>query len=43
MVQYAVLTWSQTLPELLVYTDNIRILDALIEIEKLSEVDGKLL
>jgi glutamate-ammonia-ligase adenylyltransferase len=43
MVQYAVLTWSQTLPELLVYTDNIRILDALIETEKLSEADGKLL
>ena len=43
MVQYAVLAWSTTLPELLIYTDNIRILDALVATGKLSEEDGTLL
>lgn len=43
MVQYAVLAWSTTLPELLVYTDNIRILEALVTTGKLSEEDGTLL
>lgn len=43
MVQYAVLAWSTTLPELLVYTDNIRILDALVTTGKLSEEEGALL
>jgi len=43
MVQYAVLAWSKALPELLVYTDNIRILDALVETAKLNEEDGKML
>jgi glutamate-ammonia-ligase adenylyltransferase len=43
MVQYAVLAWSQTLPELLVYTDNIRILDALVNTAKLNEQDGNML
>ena len=43
MVQYAVLAWSKTLPELLVYTDNIRILDALVETARLNEEDGKML
>jgi glutamate-ammonia-ligase adenylyltransferase len=43
MVQYAVLAWSQTLPELLVYTDNIRILDALVNTAKLNKQDGKML
>lgn len=43
MVQYAVLAWSQTLPELLVYTDNIRILDALVDTTKLNKQDGKML
>jgi glutamate-ammonia-ligase adenylyltransferase len=43
MVQYAVLAWSTTLPELLIYTDNIRILEALVTTGKLSEEDGALL
>jgi glutamate-ammonia-ligase adenylyltransferase len=43
MVQYAVLAWSTTLPDLLIYTDNIRILDALVATSKLSEEDGTLL
>ena len=43
MVQYAVLAWSAILPELLIYTDNIRILDALVATGKLSEEDGSLL
>jgi len=43
MVQYAVLAWSTSLPILLVYTDNIRIIDALIASDKLSEEDGTLL
>jgi len=43
MVQYAVLAWSTILPELLIYTDNIRILDALVATGKLSEEDGTLL
>lgn len=43
MVQYAVLAWSNSLSELLVYTDNIRILDALVATGKLSEEDGTLL
>ena len=43
MVQYAVLAWSTNLPELLVYTDNIRILEALVATGKLSEQDGMLL
>lgn len=43
MVQYAVLAWSEALPELLVYTDNIRILDALRESDKLSEDESTML
>jgi len=43
MVQYAVLAWSHTLPELLVYTDNIRILDALVSTERLTKEDGEML
>lgn len=43
MVQYAVLMWSATLPELLIYTDNIRILGVLVAMNKLSEEDGTLL
>ena len=43
MVQYAVLAWSTNLPELLIYTDNIRILDALVTTDKLSEEEGALL
>lgn len=43
LVQYAVLAWSQDLPELLVYTDNIRILDALIATGKVTELEGTML
>lgn len=43
MVQYAVLAWSKTLPSLLVYTDNIRILDALVATKKLNQQEGDLL
>ncbi len=43
MVQYAVLAWSETLPELLVYTDNIRIIEALKKTGKLSEQQGIML
>jgi [glutamine synthetase] adenylyltransferase / [glutamine synthetase]-adenylyl-L-tyrosine phosphorylase len=43
MVQYAVLAWSCGLPELLVYTDNIRILDALKATGKLSEEESMML
>ncbi|AFJ02879.1 Glutamate-ammonia-ligase adenylyltransferase [Methylophaga frappieri] len=37
LVQYAVLAWSADLPELMIYTDNIRILDALAATGKLTE------
>jgi glutamate-ammonia-ligase adenylyltransferase len=43
MVQYAVLAWSANLPELLVYTDNIRILDALVATGKLDPAEGEML
>jgi glutamate-ammonia-ligase adenylyltransferase len=43
MVQYAVLAWSANLPELLVYTDNIRILEALVASGKLPEAEGGML
>lgn len=43
MVQYAVLAWSANLPELLVYTDNIRILDALVDTDKLEKAEGEML
>lgn len=43
MVQYAVLAWSSSLPELLVYTDNIRILDGLKATGKLSEEETMML
>lgn len=43
MMQYAVLAWSSDLPELLVYTDNIRISEALKASGKLSEQDGEML
>jgi len=43
MVQYAVLAWSNTLPSLLVYTDNIRILDALKDSDKLGSDQAELL
>lgn len=43
LVQYAVLAWSTQLPELHVYTDNIRVLDALKSTDKISEQECKLL
>ena len=43
MVQYAVLAWSTDLPELLVYTDNIRILEALVASGKLEPAEGEML
>lgn len=43
MVQYAVLAWSSSLPDLMVYTDNIRILDALVATDKLSQHEGTML
>lgn len=43
IVQYAALAWSSDWPELLVYTDNIRILEALKASNKLDEQDSKLL
>ena len=43
MVQYAVLAWSSSLPDLMVYTDNIRILDALVATGKLSQQQGTML
>jgi len=43
MVQYAVLAWSETLPELLVYTDNIRLLGALRDTGKLTEDESRML
>ena len=42
-MQYAVLAWSANLPELLVYTDNIRILDALVATNKLGQQEGGML
>jgi len=43
MVQYAVLAWSANLPELLVYTDNIRILEALVATGRLAQAEGDML
>ncbi|SFK27417.1 bifunctional [glutamate--ammonia ligase]-adenylyl-L-tyrosine phosphorylase/[glutamate--ammonia-ligase] adenylyltransferase [Methylophaga sulfidovorans] len=43
MVQYAVLAWSRDLPELLIYTDNIRILEALVVSGKLKPAEGQML
>lgn len=43
MVQYAALAWSHQHPELLRYTDNIRILDGLGAANLLPEVDVQLL
>lgn len=43
LVQYAVLAWSADLPELMVYTDNIRILDALAATGKLLAEESTML
>jgi glutamate-ammonia-ligase adenylyltransferase len=43
MVQYSALAWSCEHPELLQYTDNMRILDGLLQVGRLSAVDVLLL
>jgi glutamate-ammonia-ligase adenylyltransferase len=43
MVQYAALAWSSDWPSLLIYTDNIRMLEALKASDKLSEHDSNML
>lgn len=43
MVQYAVLAWSSEHPGLLIYTDTIRMLEALIESGKLSVHESSML
>lgn len=43
LVQYAVLAWAADLPELMVYTDNIRILDALAATGKLHAEESMML
>ncbi|WP_263143308.1 bifunctional [glutamate--ammonia ligase]-adenylyl-L-tyrosine phosphorylase/[glutamate--ammonia-ligase] adenylyltransferase [Pseudomonas sp. RIT-PI-AD] len=43
MVQYAALAWSQTHPDLLRYTDNIRILDGLADAGLMAAADVELL
>jgi len=43
MVQYAALAWSSEHPSLLIYTDTIRMLEALIESGKLSECESSML
>ena len=43
MVQYAALAWSHQHPQLLRYTDNIRILDGLSELDLLPSEDVSLL
>jgi [glutamine synthetase] adenylyltransferase / [glutamine synthetase]-adenylyl-L-tyrosine phosphorylase len=43
MVQYAALAWSSDWESLLVYTDNIRMLEALKASDKLSEHDSNML
>lgn len=40
MVQYAVLQWSVTYPQLLEWTDNIRLLETLVATGLLAEADG---
>ena len=40
LVQFAVLAWSANLPDLLVYTDNIRVLDSLVTAGKLTGQEG---
>ena len=43
MVQYAALAWSSEHPELLRYTDNIRILEGLEHAGLMSDADAELL
>jgi len=41
MVQYAVLQWSEKYPQLLEWTDNVRLLDKLTEVGLLEAQDGQ--
>ena len=43
MVQYSVLRWAHQTPELLVYADNIRILEMMLEYELISLEDSECL
>ncbi|MCW9023538.1 MAG: bifunctional [glutamate--ammonia ligase]-adenylyl-L-tyrosine phosphorylase/[glutamate--ammonia-ligase] adenylyltransferase [Gammaproteobacteria bacterium] len=43
IVQYAVLGWGHEYPELVVYTDNIRILEAMVNTGLMSEADSQFL
>ena len=43
IVQYAVLRWSHEYPALLEYTDNIRILEGLVQVNLLNKKEGDLL
>ena len=43
MVQYGVLAWAHEKPDLLEYTDNIRILEALARSDLMSKADVKIL
>ena len=43
MVQYAVLRWASEYPDLLTYTDNIRLLDGLTRHRLLDERAGETL
>lgn len=40
MVQYLVLRWAEQYPDLLVYTDNVRILETLAEVGLLTQTDA---
>jgi len=41
MVQYAVLQWSENYPQLLAWTDNIRLIGTLVEVGLLDGQDGE--
>jgi len=43
MVQYAVLQWAQQYPQLLEWTDNVRLLQKLVEVGLLNAEDGQAL
>jgi glutamate-ammonia-ligase adenylyltransferase len=43
MVQYAVLAYAATYPDLVTYTDNIRILETMMAKGLIAEADGALL
>ena len=43
IVQYAVLHWAHRYPELMTYTDNIRIIKALVDVGLITEEEAQLL